>query len=73
MCSGPVHGVLISSYPAEGYGKLLALRFLLRMRDLYGPRFPQTTLCMSSIRCGNQSLVRKIQYILEYPHPPMLP
>ena len=41
-CSGPVHGHRITSYRAEGYGILSALRFLLWMNELYAtPDRPQ--------------------------------
>ena len=84
QCNGPTFGAKISSYRAEGYGILSALRFLARMRQVFYRDPPEDadsdsdSTCSSThespdlrpptLICDNESMVNTANKIYTYSH-----
>ena len=63
-CSGPVFGYAISSYRAEGYGLLSALRFLYHMSRLHLKSSDR--IITPHLVCDNKGLLATIMRLREY-------
>jgi hypothetical protein len=66
-CASPVQAETITSYWSEGCGILSALRFLIRMCEVYwNPQEPTKDLQSQELRCDDESIVQETTKISAY-------
>jgi hypothetical protein len=66
-CNGPAFGEKISSYRAEGYGILSALRFLVNMAKVH-QKVNGPTILPPKMLCDNQGIVKTYNNLQNYKH-----